>query len=279
MKLVVLTDNRVNDELLESEHGLSIYLETEQSRYLLDTGRTDKLIRNAERLHVNLQSVDYVFLSHAHADHTGGLEAFLRINEKARIILSPVVMQQRCFSSRQGNLRENGIPVDLTPWLDRCLFVNDELVLDDGTCFFTCKTDRFPQPKANAVLWAGQPDFTLPDSFEHELAACFGTSYPLLYVGCSHKGVLNILTDYHKRYDKDPTYVLGGFHLLDSQLGVSYESLEDIKQLAKWLAAYYPETQFITGHCTGDLVFDHMKQVLSRQLQQFYTGLILRTAE
>ena len=38
MKLTVLSDNRTNDNRLETEHGLSILLETEHHRLLLDTG-------------------------------------------------------------------------------------------------------------------------------------------------------------------------------------------------------------------------------------------------
>jgi len=50
MKWTVLVDNRTNDPTLETEHGLSIFLETERHRILLDTGASDMLIRNAERL-------------------------------------------------------------------------------------------------------------------------------------------------------------------------------------------------------------------------------------
>lgn len=49
MKIVVLSDNRGGDGLLESEHGLSVYLETAQFKCLLDVGASDKFIRNAEK--------------------------------------------------------------------------------------------------------------------------------------------------------------------------------------------------------------------------------------
>ena len=64
MKWTVLSDNRSNDSRLSTEHGLSVLLQTEQHRILLDTGASDVFIRNAERLDIDLSDVDYVFISH-----------------------------------------------------------------------------------------------------------------------------------------------------------------------------------------------------------------------
>ena len=82
MKWTVLSDNRSNDNRLSTEHGLSILLETEKHRILLDTGASDAFIRNAELLGVDLKSVDYVFISHGHSDHAGGLCLPIRQNGK-----------------------------------------------------------------------------------------------------------------------------------------------------------------------------------------------------
>ena len=73
MKWTVLVDNRTNNPTFETEHGLSILLETEKHSILLDTGASDMLMRNAERLGKDLSTVDYVFVSHGHSDHAGGL--------------------------------------------------------------------------------------------------------------------------------------------------------------------------------------------------------------
>ena len=65
MTWTVLSDNRTQNPSLQTEHGLSILLETEKHRILLDTGASDVFIRNAEVMGINLSTVDNVFISHA----------------------------------------------------------------------------------------------------------------------------------------------------------------------------------------------------------------------
>ena len=101
MKWTVLTDNRTCDDQLQTENGLSILLETEKHRILLDTGASDVFIRNAEKTGIDLSTVDYVFISHGHSDHAGGLKYFMKMNDKAKIIVSPDALKGRFFSKRQ----------------------------------------------------------------------------------------------------------------------------------------------------------------------------------
>ena len=103
MKWTVLSDNRSSDSCLSTEHGLSILLTTELHKILLDTGASDVFIRNAELLGVDIFDVDYVFISHGHSDHAGGLRHFLEHNQKAKVIVSPDAISGRFFSKR-GNL-------------------------------------------------------------------------------------------------------------------------------------------------------------------------------
>ncbi len=58
-------------------------IEIQGDRILFDTGASDLFIRNARLLHIDLQKVDYLILSHGHSDHTGGLRYFLELNTQA----------------------------------------------------------------------------------------------------------------------------------------------------------------------------------------------------
>ena len=71
MKLTVLSENTSVSESLESEHGLSIYVETTGHHILFDTGAGCIFKRNAEKLGVDLATVDLLVISHGHYDHGG----------------------------------------------------------------------------------------------------------------------------------------------------------------------------------------------------------------
>ena len=101
MKWTVLSDNRTCNDLLQTEHGLSIRLETEKHHILLDKGASDVFIRNAEKMGIDLSTVDYVFISHGHSDHAGGLKHFMEINDKAKIIVSSDALKVKFYSKRR----------------------------------------------------------------------------------------------------------------------------------------------------------------------------------
>ena len=88
MRLVVLADNRTLSRDLQTEHGLCVYLQTDEHKILLDTGASDIFIQNANKLNIKLQAIDYVFISHWQSDHMGGLPYFLEINRTAKVIIS-----------------------------------------------------------------------------------------------------------------------------------------------------------------------------------------------
>ena len=220
MKWTVLSDNRTCNDQLQTEHGLSVLLETEKHRILLDTGASDVFIRNAERLRVgdqgagmkigiDLSTVDYVFISHGHSDHAGGLRHLVERNRQAKVLVSPNAISGKFFSKR-GNL--HSITAEW-PMIDA-----DRLVLIDQTC--TIAEDIYviahipqnhPMPKGNVNLYVQNTagDY-IHDDFRHELALYVDG---LLFTGCAHSGLENILAACPW-----PVHtVVGGFHLLDSQ--------------------------------------------------------------
>ncbi len=286
LKWTVLSDNRSDDSRLSTEHGLSILLQTtnereqcdaciniaerggarrsqtERHKILLDTGASDVFIRNAEQLGIDLSDVDYVFISHGHSDHAGGLRYFLQHNQKAQVIVSPDAMSGKFFSKR-GNLHSI-----TTEWPE---IDEDRLVLTDQTCeileglhVIAHIPQTHPMPKGNQNLYVqnANGDY-IHDDFRHEQALYVDG---LLFTGCAHSGLENILAACPWPVHS----VIGGFHLLDGQ-----ETAGEIKALAQRLKAKYPETQFYTSHCTGDNVFEVMKNVMGEQLQTFRCGTII----
>lgn len=72
---MVLIDNLTKGSLA-AEWGLSVYIEHEGHRILLDTGASDRFARNAEQMGIDLGAVEFGVLSHAHYDHADGMVAF-----------------------------------------------------------------------------------------------------------------------------------------------------------------------------------------------------------
>ena len=284
MMWTVLSDNRTCNDQLQTEHGLSILLETEKHRILLDSGASDVFIRNAERLGIGLRpsllsldkaqsslalpslsrsldlsTVDYVFISHGHSDHAGGLKHFMEINNKAKIIVSPHAFSGKFFSKRRY------FHSITTEWPDipqeRLLTIDHSESIDDDIFILANIPQIHPMPEGNQHLFVENSDGSyLNDAFRHELALY---TDELLFTGCAHSGLENILA----ACPFPVNTVVGGFHLLDN-----HESEDNLSELAYRLTGSYPQTQFYTSHCTGDSVFATLQRVMGDKIHAFSCG-------
>ena len=263
MKWTVLSDNRTNDNRLETEHGLSILLETEHHRILLDTGASDVFIRNAEKMGIDLSMVDYVFISHGHSDHAGGLKHFVKINDKAKIIVSPDALKGKFYSKRQG------LHSITTEWpeipSERLLTIEHSESVGDDILILAHIPHIHPMPGGNQHLFVEKADGSyVNDDFRHELALY---TDGLLFTGCAHNGLENILA----ACPFPVNTVVGGFHLLDN-----HESEDKLSELACRLAEACPRTQFYTSHCTGDAVFAVLHRVMGDKIHAFSCGINIK---
>ena len=262
MKWTVLSDNRTQNPSLQTEHGLSILLETDNHRILLDTGASDVFIRNAKKMGIDLSMVDYVFISHGHSDHAGGLKHFMEFNDKAKVIVSADALKGKFFSKRQY------LHSITTAWPNipqgRLLIVGHSESIGDEIFVLAHIPQIHPMPQGNQHLFVENTDGgSVNDDFRHELALY---TNGLLFTGCAHSGLENILA----ACPYPIKVVVGGFHLLDD-----HETKEELTALAQRLSKAYPETQFYTSHCTGDKVFTTLKALMGDQLQSFCCGVMV----
>lgn len=89
MKLTIIYDNEPLETGIQANWGFSCLVEAEGiPRILFDTGADGSiLLRNMERLGIDPISIEAVFISHSHWDHTGGLSSFIDRNQTATLYL------------------------------------------------------------------------------------------------------------------------------------------------------------------------------------------------
>lgn len=275
MKITVLADNRTIDDAFQTEHGLSIHAETGKNNIIMDTGSSDLFMQNASKLGIDLQNVDYVFISHGHFDHLGGLSYFLEKNDKAKVIMSSEIKNQVYYSKRKGP-HSISVNFDFKKYQERIIFVDEQLGISDDIVIFKNKSFKYKLPKGNSTLFRKEPDGNIiPDDFNHELILTIGTDNLFVYTGCSHNGLLNILDTTVSKLSSPVSWAMGGFHLISKKDGFAYETDVELIELGNFLKTEYQETQFFTGHCTCDNAFNKMKTIMGNQLKQFYCGYIL----
>jgi 7,8-dihydropterin-6-yl-methyl-4-(beta-D-ribofuranosyl)aminobenzene 5'-phosphate synthase len=88
MKVSIIYDNEVWKEGLRADWGFSCLVEADNKKILFDTGANSAiLLDNMKKLDIDPAKIDDVFISHAHHDHTGGLQDFLKLNSDVRVFV------------------------------------------------------------------------------------------------------------------------------------------------------------------------------------------------
>ena len=267
MKLCVLVDNAlgVQDELI-AEHGLSIWMELDGEKWLIDTGLSDAFAKNASILGIDIADVDYLVLSHGHIDHCGGLKTFLSLNKKAKIYLSANIDNNHYYSTRRGDKRDISLNHSLIEkHHKRFIFADENIDINRYVRIVSSFPSTQPKPLANGTLLANDS----LDDFNHEIAVEITTDNDVVIVSpCSHNGVINTIEGCGN--NQNATHYIGGTHLVDG-----YESGEDLQQLATTIKSHYPQLTLISGHCTGERAKKVFHEVLNDKFIEFYTGFSL----
>ena len=248
-QLTILCENTVTRPGgLLGEHGFACLLETDQGRFLFDTGQGLALSQNARLLGKDLGRLDGVILSHGHGDHSGGLLPLLESQGPLPVFAHPGIFTPRYWAGRFDR-RPNGCP-----------FGPDEL-REAGGRFQPVR--KFRQlvpgfhlsgevPRSNDfergdphLMIAREGGGLLPDPFTDDLSLALETDRGLLVVlGCAHAGLINILGHFRSRVETRRIFaVIGGTHLGPA----------DDQQFAATLDALRPYSieRFGLSHCTG----------------------------
>jgi len=275
LHLTIAVENSASIEnaSLRAEHGLSIHMEldlgSDGMELLWDTGASgDVLLHNSRLLHIDLDAIDQICLSHGHYDHTGGLMAVLQ-QMKRRI---PVLAHPDIFAPKlkaRTVLEYIGLP-----------FIRSQAEAA-GAVMLEC---RGPVPLAQGLTTTGEiprlegfekvegfwtvrdgqygPDI-IPD--DQALAAVLPDRGLVVITGCAHSGIINTIRQAQRITGVDELYaVIGGFHLMGADR-------ERIDATARALLKLDPAV-IRPGHCTGQRAVCQLQQALGERCQPLAVG-------
>lgn len=269
MKVITLLENTSVSPALCHAHGLSLYIETPNHKILFDMGPSAAFAENAEVLGVDLSAVDIAFLSHGHDDHSGGLEKFLQLNDRAKVYLHKDAFGP--YYAVSGERFEFiGVDPALQDQADRFVFCDGVQVIDGELQVFSDIRTADYRPSANATLRQKVGESYQPEDFLHEqnLILC-AEGKNVLLAGCAHRGIVNILRRAEELLGESPDAVFAGFHLFNPGTG-QVEPEELICAVAEELASR--PTRYYTGHCTGRDAYARLKARLGDQMDYMAGG-------
>ncbi len=250
IQITVLVEDTVHRSALRAEHGLSLWIETDDKRILFDTGQSDLLLHNARVLGIDIAQADAIVLSHGHCDHVGGLNRVLDLAPQASVYLHPMALEPK-FSFSSGSPREAGLT---SPQRDRLL---SQVKNGQGT-YTAARTSVFPGvtvtgqiPHVSGFEDTGGAFFldanrTQTDRLLDDQALYLESNEGLIVIlGCAHAGVVNTLEHIRQlEPDKRVHTILGGMHLVKAGQ----------TRIEKTIGAFqrFDIERIGPAHCTGE---------------------------
>lgn len=263
-KVTILYDAFGEAKELTKDWGFSAFVEHNGKRILFDTGNNAAIFEhNVKALGIDLTKLDFVVISHRHADHTTGLRYVLKVNPNVTV-----------YVPADGGNGFGGPPFPKT-------FLRADETLPAKMRYFGGKApEHFAWGKlydtGNFVL-VDQSTEILPGVFLlrtvsqkkgtlelPELTLAIKRPNGLLLVdGCSHAGLEAIL-EAASAVDPRTEVVFGGLHLVTTPV-------EEIDALVENLKTKWKVQRIAAGHCTGEPAFARLKKAYGDNY--LYAGL------
>lgn len=269
-RITVLSDN-TKSEYCEGEHGLSLYIEHDGLRILLDAGRSSLFYENAKVLGIDLADVDIAVLSHSHYDHADGFDKFFEINSKAKLYVRQEVSESYYSEHDDGMAYIGPRKGMLQEYADRIVYVDSKAYDIDGKGIILIPHSKQGLSKIGerCKLYKMVSDELVPDDFAHEQSLVLYTKQGMIILNsCSHGGPDNILKEVRRFDSKSNIYAyIGGFHLFKSSDDTINEFVNTLKIVAP--------SKVITGHCTGDHAYEIIRDNLGERAMRMHAGMVI----
>jgi 7,8-dihydropterin-6-yl-methyl-4-(beta-D-ribofuranosyl)aminobenzene 5'-phosphate synthase len=263
-RVTILYDAFGESKELTKDWGFSALVEHNGKRILFDTGNNASIFEhNVKALGVDLTKLDFVVISHRHADHATGLRYVLSVNPNVTVYVPSDggngfggAQLPKAFLRADDSLPASmryfgGAEPDHFTWgklydTGNFVLVNQTTELSPG--LFLVRT--VSQKEGTLEL----PELTLAIKRPNGL---------MLVDGCSHAGIEAILQA-ASAVDPRTEIVFGGLHLVTTPV-------EEIDALVENLKGKWKLERIAPGHCTGEPAFARLKKAYGERY--LYAGL------
>ena len=263
-KVTILYDAFGESKDLKKDWGYSALVEHNGKRILFDTVNDAAIFaHNVKALGVDLTKLDFVVISHRHADHATGLRYVLQVNPNVTV-----------YVPADGSNGFGGVPIpkaylrpdETLPAKMRYYAGADPEHFTSGKLYDTGNFVPVNQsteisPGLFLLRTVSQKKGTLELP---ELTLAIKRPNGLLLVdGCSHAGIEAILEE-ARSVDPRTEIVFGELHLVTTPV-------EEIDALVDNLKSKWKVQRIAPGHCTGEPAFARLKKAYGESY--LYAGL------
>jgi len=247
VKLTTLSENTANFGCI-AEWGLSILVEADNLRILMDTGLSFSAVHNAQKLGVDLSNIDRIVLSHGHIDHTGGLSEVLSHTGGVEVIGHPGIWEEKYSQRTADTISEIGMPLPKDAFesigarftLSKEPVRISEHIMTSGEIPMITE---YEQVETNLLVKKGGE--LVHDPVADDLSLFIDTDYGLVIItGCAHRGIINIIHRAQQLTGRQQVYaVVGGIHLHRASEVRIEQTIADLKETGI--------QKLGVSHCTG----------------------------
>ena len=248
IRITTLSENTAIYGFL-AEWGLSMLVEVDGARILMDTGLSFSTVHNAQVLAIDLATIDRIVLSHGHTDHTGGLRDVLKIKGEVEVIAHPDIWRAK-YTRRDGEEKEDyiGVPYlreELENRGARFNLVREPVHLTEHviTSGEIPMLSGYEEIENN--LFVKEKGGFHPDPLADDLALIIDTDFGLVVIlGCAHRGIVNTLRHAQALTGKDAIYAaIGGTHLFRASRERIEKTIAELREMGV--------KKLGVSHCTG----------------------------
>jgi len=220
IQITTLSENTASRMNLLAEWGLSILVEADGYKILLDTGQSFSAAYNAITSGIDLSRIDKIVFSHGHIDHTGGLLHILKlVKGSVEVIAHPDIRALKYVrrSERAEEYIGMPFPAEAAEALGasfnltrKPVWVSDNIITSGEIPMIT------EYETIDSILYVKEKDELKPDPLWDDQALFLKSEKGLIIIlGCAHRGIINTIRHAQKVTGVEPVYaVIGGTHLI-----------------------------------------------------------------